>query len=171
MSGFNVIDISHWDNDFLPTVNALRSHRTVTLARNIGTNQTKLWVFLESNEIRLARWPGSVIDPAWGLPSVADEFPDAAYLNSDPTFSSDFNKVISSDYDDFKIIVDLFREHSLFVLAYDGRDSHGSPIAWAFTNSPSVSVVVFTPSGTWPSAFSTDFPNTVYIDEPPDNLS
>lgn len=171
MPSFNCIDISHWDNDFIPLTNALRSHRTVTLAYTISTDATKLWVYLGAEEIGLARWPGSYLNPAWGLPSVADVFPDAVYLNADPSLSTDFKKITTTDYSDFKSIVDLFRGHSLFVMAYDGRDSHGDPIAWAFVDSEFVSVVIFTTTGTWPTDFATDFPGSVYLGEPPDNLS
>ena len=93
MSAFNVVDISHWETDFLPLVNALRSRRTITLAQNIGTDANKLWVLLGSDEIKLARWPGGYLNPAWGLPSVSSQFPDAVYLNSEPIFSGDFNKI------------------------------------------------------------------------------
>ncbi len=171
MVAFTAIAISHWENDFLPVVNALRSRRTITLAHNIDTDQTALWVLLAADEIKVATWPGLFLDPDWGVPSVASQFPDAIYLNSTPSFSPDYSKITTSNYSDFGTLVNLFRSHFMFVLVYDGRGDHGTPTAWAFVNSPLVTVVMFTTTSSWPTAFATDFPDAVYLDEPPDSLA
>lgn len=81
MSVYTTFDTSHYD-DWTTIVNLLRDHTTVIF---IHVASNKAWAFLAAKELGVALLHTGL--PILTATSIAADYPDAVYLNNEPSFA------------------------------------------------------------------------------------